>query len=265
MVSRSAEAQETRSILLIDDEEVIHASVGKVLGRAGYHVESTFLAKEGLNKLREERFDLVITDLMMPKMNGIELLEALQTHKVRVPIIMITGYPTIRTALQAMRLGAVDYLAKPFTRKELLAPIRRALSQVDEQARNNFAERCRPAASKDLIPGACLVLPHHSWARFEQDGTFLVGVEASFLRGIGPVTEIISPDRDDLVEQGLFGITLTDENDEEHSVALPLSGIVEAVNIGVITEADRLGGTTWLLQIMPSHLDTELENLVVVE
>ncbi|MBL6975652.1 MAG: response regulator, partial [Deltaproteobacteria bacterium] len=114
-------------ILVIDDEEVVLASLRKIFTRKGYHTDTFLTAREGLERLEQDGYDLVITDLMMPEMNGIELLKALRDRAMNVPTIMITGYPTISTAVKAMRLGARDYIAKPFTRKELLSPVMRAL------------------------------------------------------------------------------------------------------------------------------------------
>ena len=115
------------SILVIDDEEIIHNSLGRILGRQVHQVDAVFAAHEALDRLGAKKYDLVITDLMMPDINGIQLLETMRTKGYEVPVLMITGYPTIRTALEALRLGAVDYVSKPFTRQELLGPVNRTL------------------------------------------------------------------------------------------------------------------------------------------
>jgi len=164
----------TARVLLVDDEEVVHASVRKVLSKQGFLVEGAFTCEEALELLEQRGFDLVVTDLMMPGMNGISFLQALQHREIHVPIIMITGYPTIRTAVQAMRLGACDYIAKPFTRKELLGPVSRVLRRIE--AEEWVAERTDPLSPAAMVPGATVVLMQHAWARFDRDGTFLVGV-----------------------------------------------------------------------------------------
>lgn len=246
-------------VLVIDDEEVVHASLRKILSRQGYQVDATLDAAAGLERLASARYDLVITDLMMPGMNGIELLEAMASRRIEVPVLMITGYPTIRTAVQAIRLGAVEYLAKPFTRKELLGPVKRALRIVEpagEQARNELT----PA---ELRPGVELYLPHHSWARFEQDGTFLVGVEQSFLAAVGRVRAIVAPEELEVVEQGYLAVHLENEEGEEHGVVMPLSGQVQAINPALLADPSRLTAATWLLRVLPSQLASELVLLVV--
>ena len=257
-------AEHSERILVIDDEEIVHASVGKILRRAGYSTESVYSADQGLERLREQPYDLVITDLMMPGMNGVELLRALRKEQLRATVIMITGYPTIRTALQAMRLGAMDYLAKPFTRKELLAPVLRALRQesVAEEEAGAAGTEAELELS-DLLPGNMVYLPHHAWAQFLQDGHFLVGVEASFLGAVGEVMAVQLPESGDQLEQGRTGIQVISGTGEEHAVAMPLSGQVVELNEEVSREPACASADCWCLKVLPSDLKGELKNLVL--
>jgi CheY-like chemotaxis protein len=253
-------------VLLIDDEEIVHASLNKILSRAGHETESVFLAKDGLERLSADRFDLVIVDLMMPEMNGIQFLMALRESGSRLPVLMVTGYPTISTAVQALRLGAVDYIAKPFTRKELLGPVKRALSlPADESDIPGPSLGEQVITKEQLIPGNVCVLPRHSWARFEQDGTFLIGVEKMFLRICQNIVSVLIPEEMDLVEQGYVGIYIKNEDDQEHGVAMPLSGQVVAVNNAVCEDPSSMEAASWLIRIIPSHLQEELSRLVLLK
>ncbi len=255
-------------VLVIDDEEIIHKSLRKILKRHGHAVEGVMRAQEGLERLQKEGFDLVLTDLMMPEMNGIELLQAMKKNGIDVPVIMITGYPTIRTAVEALRLGAIDYLAKPFTRDELLGPVNRALRRREEGATG--AAEAAPAAgaeadldgyatpSVDLEPGDTVFLPEHAWARYGQDGTFEVGVEDSFLAGIGTVTGVELPGDGELVEQGYVFARLLTASSEIHGVFVPLSGQVVGVNASAVDHPPTPGSSTWLIRILPTRLSQEL-------
>jgi len=252
-------------ILVIDDEEIVHASLKKILTRVGHEIQSAFSAKDGLEQLDQGRFDLIIVDLMMPEMNGIQFLEALREQNSRLPVLMVTGYPTISTAVQALRLGAVDYIAKPFTRKELLSPVHRALSLPDEESNIPLPAAEDSEITKDqLVPGAVCTLPRHAWARFEQDGTFLIGVEKSFLRICEKVVSISIPDEMDLIEQGYIGVYLKNEAGQDHGVAMPLSGQVITINRDILDNPSLLDAESWLIRIIPSHLDDELGRLVVL-
>jgi DNA-binding NtrC family response regulator len=103
--------------------------------------------------MEKEKFDVVITDLMMPEMNGLEILMAMQERQINIPSIMITGYPTIRTAIQAQRLGSVDYIPKPFTRAELLGPLNRALRRAHKRGESiESPDKTRETVPKVLPP-----------------------------------------------------------------------------------------------------------------
>ncbi len=248
-------------VLIIDDEEIVHASVGRILSRAGFGAEAVFTAREGLDRLEQAAFSLVITDLMMPLMNGIELLQAMREREVKVPVIMITGYPTISTALQAMRLGAMDYLAKPFTRKELLSPVQRALRLNAEEPAPTMEA---PLEASRLRPGAVVYLPHHAWARFRQDGIFEIGVEETFLDAAGDELVTAScPFEQEMTDQGIIGIRLTNADGEVHGVAMPLTGEVVQVNQEALADPSGIGPKTWLVRLVPNQLEEELGNLVL--
>jgi len=115
-------------VLVIDDEEIVHLSLRRVLEKRGFDVGCTLSATRGLALTREQGWDLIIADLMMPELDGIHLLRTLAERGNRTPIVIITAYPTVETAVRAIRLGAVDFLPKPFTNQEILGAIDRALA-----------------------------------------------------------------------------------------------------------------------------------------
>ncbi len=253
-------------ILVVDDEEIVHASIRRILRRQGHQVEAVLAARDGLARLYEEDFDLVITDLMMPEMNGIELLEQLKKDGIRVPVLMVTGYPTISTAVKALRLGAVDYLAKPFTRQELLGPVNRALRRVAAVTSSMTTMQSLEITQLEgiqspemgLEPGDTYYLREHSWAEFRQDGGMEVGVEGSFLDSVGDVAGVEAPHDGDLVEQGYVSFKLTTASGEVHSVFMPLSGQVVEVNARVVDDPSSLDRRTWIVRIIPTKLESEL-------
>jgi DNA-binding NtrC family response regulator len=116
-------------ILVVDDELVICKSVQRILSPEGYEVETALSGQEALEKLGQESFDLVITDLKMPGMDGMELLAKIRERDPEMIIIMITGYSTVQTAVQAMKMGALDYIPKPFTPEELIVVVEKALDK----------------------------------------------------------------------------------------------------------------------------------------
>ena len=114
---------------MVDDEERVCQSVQKILSRKGYEVESALCASTALDQLKQGRtFDLIITDLMMPQVGGVELVKIVKDSWPTTRVLMITGYASIASAVEATRLGAVDYIPKPFTPEELEEAVESALT-----------------------------------------------------------------------------------------------------------------------------------------
>jgi DNA-binding NtrC family response regulator len=120
-------------VLVVDDEAQVCRSCEKILVREGYEVVSVPDGVEAVERLRHERFDLVITDLRMAEMGGMELLESLRRDHPSVVAVAMTGYATIASAVETMKGGAFDYVPKPFTPAELSAVVRRAWQERQER------------------------------------------------------------------------------------------------------------------------------------
>ncbi|MCH8344968.1 MAG: sigma-54-dependent Fis family transcriptional regulator, partial [Planctomycetes bacterium] len=114
-------------ILVVDDKEMMRDSVATMLVRQGHSVVAAAGASAALEKIAQRGFDALITDLQMPQMNGLELLKEVRSHDDQLPVIFMTAYGTVETAVAAMKNGAFDYLTKPFTGDELLVTVKRAL------------------------------------------------------------------------------------------------------------------------------------------
>jgi len=127
-------------ILLVDDKPNILKVMGAVLDREGYTVEVASNASTALLVALEKKPDIIITDVQMPGMNGVELFHALRTRGLEIPLIFITAYASIPEAVSVIREGAVDYLTKPVDYKLLKALIRRLLSASAERKRFELSE-----------------------------------------------------------------------------------------------------------------------------
>ena len=112
-------------LLLIDDEEIIHRSVGRFLENMGYQILHAYSGREGLEVFFEQGADILISDIKMPDMDGIELLDKLNKQAADVEVILITGHGDLTTAIQAMRNGAFDFFNKPVEMEELIASLER--------------------------------------------------------------------------------------------------------------------------------------------
>ncbi len=118
-----------KRILVVDDEPIIRIGCERILEETGYHVELAENGLFGLEKVKAGSFDLAVIDLIMPEMGGLSLLEEIQKIDDKLICIVITGYATIETAVEAVKKGAYDYLPKPFTPDEFRAKIARGLER----------------------------------------------------------------------------------------------------------------------------------------
>jgi len=122
-----------KKILVIDDEDIVRTSCNRTLSPGGFEVGLAINGQEGLKMLGKENFDLVLTDLKMPDMDGIEVLRQIKQNWPEVEVIVITGYQTVDTAVKAIKLGAFDYIEKPFTPDALITAVSKALAPKNKQ------------------------------------------------------------------------------------------------------------------------------------
>ncbi len=122
-------SQAPRRILVVDDEDAIRRSLEKILRYEGYDVVLAANGSQGVNLALQEQPDLVLLDIKMPRMDGIEVLQTLLKQGTRAPVVMISGHGTIQTAVEATKLGAFDFLEKPLDRERLLITLRNALEK----------------------------------------------------------------------------------------------------------------------------------------
>src|SRR3978361_1555623 len=114
-------------ILVCDDQEMMRDSLAATLAREGHEVTAATDGAFALQRLASGRFDLLITDLKMPRMTGIELLAEAKRLKPDMPVVLMTAFATVATAVEAMKLGAYDYIQKPFDGDELKLLVERTL------------------------------------------------------------------------------------------------------------------------------------------
>ena len=139
------------NVLIVDDEASMRRVLEIMLTRMGYQTRAAANGVEALQLAQEQSFDLVISDLRMPGMDGIELLRQLRETGLTLPVIMMTAHGSIESAIEAMRLGACDYLLRPFDVETLELAIRRVLVQDDLLRRNAFLTERVQAGSAGFL------------------------------------------------------------------------------------------------------------------
>lgn len=112
-----------KTILLVDDDASLRRVLAHHLSEAGYQVLTAANGKEGLEVFTSQQVEMVITDIQMPELSGLELMRRISVMSPDVVVLVITAYGSIETAVEAMKLGAYDYITKPFNREELLLTV----------------------------------------------------------------------------------------------------------------------------------------------
>ena len=137
------------TILIVEDEQKMLRLLELNLAEEGYATLAAQDAETGLKLLRQEKIDLVLTDLKLPRMDGLEFLQAVKRSNAQMPVILMTAYGTVETAIEAMKAGASDYVLKPFSMEEIKLIIHKELD-VAACARRTATCARRWASATDL-------------------------------------------------------------------------------------------------------------------
>lgn len=253
---------DTHDLLVVDDEDVICQACRRIFSRQGFKVDTNTDARQGLALATSKDYEIILLDIKMPNMDGIQFLEQLRQTKLEVPVLIITGYPSIPNAAAAMRLGACDYVTKPFTSEEITSAVQRVLAtrRVPEGNGELGAEADQGTAS--LAEESPLMYWGDSWFRMEVDGSACIGAIVPGLRG-GVPTQVRLPRIGEVVYQGLPLAGVTVAGKPPVIVASPVSGVVMAVNELL---PKRLGwlasdpcGEGWIAHVCTTEYDREAE------
>ena len=123
---------EKKQVLVIYDEQIVLDSVSQILIDENYEVDVSLSGREGLDWAIERPYDIILTDIRMPDIGGMRVLRDIKRVKSSLPVVIITGYATTKSAVQAMKLGAAEYIEKPFEPEQLLDAVARALGIAAE-------------------------------------------------------------------------------------------------------------------------------------
>ena len=138
---RAAAKSPGARILVVDDEASLRDVLGKILSAEGYDVRNAGNGREALDRLAAGRFDFLLCDLRMPVMGGLELLREITARGIPGTVIMMSAFGTVETAVEAMKLGAYDYVSKPFMSDEILLTLRKAAERERLREENEAARR----------------------------------------------------------------------------------------------------------------------------
>ena len=260
--------KETIHILAIDDEQVILDSIVKLCSLEDWQVDTAIDAESGLEKLSNKKYQLIISDIMMPGMDGFELLEHLQEKEIFVPLIITTGFSTVENAVRALYTGAVDFLPKPFTVEELLSSVARALqySIIRSQQETAILKNDTETLLYIPCPAKYRRLGYGGWAFLEDDGSVKIGLTDLFLRTIHSIKNIELLTADNEIIQGNSCLQIETNDELTHSLLSPLSGRILKVNEKIVTDITLVEKDPyfngWVYTIVPANLEFELKYLI---
>jgi CheY-like chemotaxis protein len=262
-------------ILAVDDEEIILNSFRKVLVYAGYSIDTVEKGAEALGLIRRNDYDFVFTDLKMPGMDGVELTKAVKHLRPDIDVIVITGYASIETAVETVKVGAMDYVEKPFTEDELLGFLKTALIKRQDRLEKQMRHKVRlikPGTRESKskfelnVPAGVFVSKQHAWAKIEMNGSVRIGPDDLIRKIFEKIDHVDLPETEQTIKKGetLFAINYGDYKLEMPS---PLSGKVTSVNSEHTEHPEWLAikpfELSWMCRIEPSNLAEELPDLSI--
>ena len=128
-------------VLVVDDEQSMTQFLGIVLRKEGYLVTTVNSGRDALEKIKAESFDVVISDIKMPGMDGIQLLQGIKKHDSNIPVVLMTAYASQQSAIEAVNLGAFQYLLKNAKNDEIKLVVRNAIEMRKVRSENQFLKR----------------------------------------------------------------------------------------------------------------------------
>lgn len=260
----------TVQILAIDDEQVILDSIVKLCSAEDWHVEPVLSAVEGLKKLNHHSYDLIVSDIMMPDMDGFEFIEKLRSKDIRTPVIITTGFSTVENAVKSLYSGAIDFLPKPFTFDELISNMQRGLKYAEI-----FKLLKTSRYDSDLADTSIAYIPcppkykrlgYATWSYLEDDGSVKIGLTDLLLRTIENIEKIELSNIDDEIIQGNTCCQIESGEALTHNILAPISGRIIRRNEQVLQNKYLVEKDPyfegWLYVIVPADLDYESKHLV---
>jgi len=251
------------SILVIDDEPVVCESCQRILSKEDFKVDTNTNPKEAYNQALLHNYDLILLDLMMDEMDGIELLTALREEKPNLPVIIITGYPTKKSKQEATDLGVSDYIIKPFMPRELLDPV------------THIIEHTEVVEKKELI-GFREIIGLPKWERSEEhfmfykegwlqkgwDDSYRVGGQLSDLDGES-ILSITIPDVNSVIYRDAPLVEITLSNNTKRIIPSPVSGRIVEVNNELENDLpfieNNMYSKFWIARVLPKDIEEDIK------
>lgn len=246
-------------ILVVDDDPVVGLSCKRILGGEGFTVFTVENGESAVEKLSKEEFDLVITDIRLPDVYGLTVIQEAKTIQPKADVVVITGYPSLEDAKESIRLGAFEYLEKPFTPDFMMHVAHRVFDKrgwiLKKAYIDQFKDYIVPASEMDNLT---IYYKDGSWARPAKDGSWELGVDVRhFLVGGQLLYVDINRDLKAVVHGEPFAKLLSGDGNI-YELKSPMTGVLKEVNehaneaiCSLLKEHLGEGWFLWLARINP--------------
>ncbi len=246
-------------ILVVDDEPVILDAAKKILVAEGLELAVAQDAETALERVSCNRYRVVLCDLVLPGVRGLELVVSVQHHLPGAPVILITGYATLENAIAGFKGGVFDFIPKPFDDGELLGVARRAL----DFAGSDRIEMRAPSADDSGVE--MFALGQHAWVVPKPDGSARIGMGETFTVLDEKPDEVTLPAVGEAVLQGNQCARWITGGQLVHRLWSPLSGQVVRTNADLFAHPAKNDPEaiyeSWVIDMIPSDPEVELSKL----
>jgi len=260
-------------LLVVEDEPVVLSAIKRILQQEKFRIDEALNVDSALEKLMISKYRLIMTDLLLPKKSGLELLQSIEEKYPEIPVIIITGYATLENALKSFKLGSFDFIAKPFDIEALLGVVQRGLKYSRARLGNPtyspaYIPIQQPPEEKSLS-NKIYCLGGHAWVKQEDGGTVQVGLGETFPNMIDQLDHIEIAAVNDEVMMGKCCARFLTKDGLVNMFWAPLSGRVIAANNDIIENVERLNSVPfdsgWLFRILPTNPIDELAQLTLCQ
>jgi len=246
-------------ILVLDDDPVVTLSCKRILGAEGYNIVTTEKGEDAIKKISQEEFDLLISDIRLPDTNGITVLRESKIIQPKLDVVIITGYPTLEDAKESVKLGAFEFIEKPFTPDFMINVATRIFDNRGWILRKAFIDEFRnEIVSIRDTENPILYYKEGTWARPIKDGLWEIGCDVRYWLLSGQLMYIDLPESFEEVVAGECFAKILSSGGQTDDLISPMTGRVTQLNHQANTAMSALvrdnlseGWLLWLARIRP--------------
>lgn len=246
-------------LLVVDDDPVIAQSCKRLLSSEGYVVSVAGLGEEAIKRILKEEFSLVITDIRLPDIYGLRVLKETKIIQPETDVVVITGYPSLDDAKESVRLGAFEYIEKPFAPEFLINTVKKVFDRKGWILRKAFIDQFRGAVVPySELDEKTIFYKEGTWARPLRDDYWEIGIDVRYWFIAGQLLYLEIPEHLRAISSGEPLCRLLSGGGEIYELKAPMTGVIKEINkqandiMCTLTESHLSEGwLLWIIRIEP--------------